>query len=152
MATVAWVVVVQNDLDTYLNNPQRVAMESAAKRAGQDAFTEVMPDIAARVRQKVASCDQNQLSTTANSVPPELLWATCILIIESMFARLGMDMTDGQKEMVTKAESDLRAVSRCDLTVSNPTNPEESTYQTGQGVQLVSYRTRVADSRGTRGL
>ena len=130
------------------------ALQTAALSGGSDPFLTIMPDVVARIRSAIATCDRNRLSETENSVPPELKWVACILIIELMQTRLpSMTLSDSQKKTAEDAKKALDGVSKCDLAVSIPTDPGgETLYQSGGSLELVSYSTRKCSRANLAGL
>ncbi len=152
--SVAWTVVTTTMLKDYLVAAQMTALQTAALSGGTDPFLTIMPDVAARIRAAVASCAKNTISETANSVPPELKWVACILIIELMQTRLpSMTLSDSQKKTAEDAKKTLAEVAKCELAVSTPTDPGgETLYQTGPPLELVSYSTRVCSRANLAGL
>jgi hypothetical protein len=105
----AWIVITAAHLNDYSAGAKVNALRTAALAGGQaDPFTNVSADVIARVRAQIGSNKTNQLSATANSVPPDLKTHTCWLIIQAMQGRLpGLKLTDDEKEMVKKAEDYL---------------------------------------------
>ncbi len=144
MATISWVTITAADLKDYMVAAQVSALQTAALGAGQaDPFNTIMPDVVARVRAKIASCEGNILSATPNSVPPELRMFTCHLILEGMQARLpGLKLTDEQKTIIEDAKRQLDRIADCDDEVSTPTDPAEPAIQSGAPAEIVTKSTR----------
>ena len=83
----AWITISLTDLNDYLVGAQVNALNSSALASGQsDRFTRVMTDMVNRIRTKIEGCPRNFISATALTVPPELKWVACYLIIEAMQA------------------------------------------------------------------
>lgn len=142
MATeTTWIVIVRSDLDDYLVGAGMDALSSAALSPGQtDPFDRIMPDVAARIRAEVRGCKSNRVSTLPSSVPPDLKSHACALIVEQMQTRLsiGVPLNEDQKRAADKAEKYLARVSRCEVPIAQPTDPESSnTVQSGATVQTV---------------
>lgn len=131
------------------------ALRTAALAGGQaDPFTNVSADVIARVRAQIGSNKTNQLSATANSVPPDLKTHTCWLIIQAMQGRLpGLNLTADEKEMVKKAEDYLANVASGKFLVLTPTDPQgTSPLEMGAAAEVVSDTTRTATRAKLDGL
>jgi hypothetical protein len=155
--SVAWVTVAASDLDTYLTGIKVDALQTAALSAGQtDPFIDAHVDVIARIRNKIKSCSNYVVSATANTIPPELKSAACWLILEAMNARVGLSrgiqLTEDQKTLIKKFEDDLTAISKCDLVVSTPTDPEENNVQAGPPMVVISSSPRVCTRASMNGL
>lgn len=145
----AWVTITTSDLNDYLVAAQASALRTAALAAGQtDPFGRVMPDIIQRIRLKIQSCPGNQVSATANTIPPELKWAACYLIIEALQARMPtLKLTEEQRTQVERAVSQLDRIADCKDTVTIPDDPLGTpTTQLGGNVEIV----KKTDRRATR--
>ena len=153
MSGVAWVVPTTTHLKDYLVAAQVTALQTAALSGGSDPFSAVMPDVVARIRASIRSCKANMLSETANSVPPELKWVACILILEQMQTRLpSLAFSDSQKKIAEDAGETLKAVSKCELVVSLPTNPTDGYYQTGAAAVIATSSNRKVTRDLMKGL
>src|SRR4051812_31509551 len=117
-----WILIAVTDLNDYLVAAQVNALRTAALAGGQaDPFTNVMHDMASRIRLKIESCRTNQVSATAYTVPPECKWIACYLIIEAMQTRLpGLKLTEEQKGQVDRAYKELNLIAKCDSVVTLP--------------------------------
>ncbi len=160
--TVAWVVLVSDDLYSRLAGPQLDAIRNAALADSQDensVFDAVLPDVAARVRQYIASNPRNRLSQTENSVPPEVKQATIWLVLQEMMARLNiaLELRDTQKAAIEQANTDLDRLrnwqkSRDWLLVSQPDDPEGNSAISFSQTTLVSSSCRQMTRDKLRGL
>ncbi len=140
-----WITIVVTDLNDYLVGAQVSALRTAALAAGQaDPFTAIMPDIVNRIRLKIESCKTNRVSATALTIPPELKWIACYLIIEAMQVRLpALKLTEDQKNQVKAAKDELNLIAKCDSVVSEPTDPlEPGDAQVGGAIEIASKTTR----------
>lgn len=140
-----WILIAVTDLNDYLVGAQVSALRTAALAAGQaDPFTNVMHDMASRIRLKIESCRTNLVSATAYTVPPECKWIACYLIIEAMQTRLpGLKLSDEQKGQIDRAYKELNLIAKCDSVVTMPTDPLEPTdAQQGGEIQIASSTTR----------
>lgn len=146
----AWLTITPADLDAYLVGAQVAALRESALADGQaDPFTVIAPDVIARIRNKVKSCQRNKLSATPNTVPPELKTQAVCLILVAMQTRLSiaLRLTDEQKRQADRAEQELDQVMRGDLVVSLPDDPlDVETVQQGGPIQLVTAGNRLSGS------
>jgi hypothetical protein len=120
-----WVTVpTVASLNDFLVGAQVTAINTAALAVGQtDRFTQVRDTVVARVRSYVESGGQ-QLSLTAKSVPPELLWVVCWLVIGSLQATIpGLRLTEDQKANIDRAEKELERVLEGKLKVTAASDP-----------------------------
>ena len=150
----AWITITLTDLNDYLVAAQVNALNTSALAAGQtDRFTRLMADMVARVRVKIESCPRNQVSATPQTVPPELKWAACYLIIEAMQAAVpGLALTDGQRNLITRAHEQLMHIANGAEGVSLPPDPlVPADVQRGGQTELISATRRVARREETRG-
>jgi hypothetical protein len=151
----AWTTIALTDLNDYLVGAQVTALNSCALASGQtDRFTRVMTDMVNRIRTKIEGCPRNYLSATALTVPPELKWVACYLIIEAMQAGVpGLKLTDDQRNQITKANDQLTRIADCKEVVSTPDDPLiPPDVQRGGQTQLVTSTRRVATRNQTRDL
>ena len=150
----AWVVIAQTDLNDYLVSAQVDALAAAALAPGQtNPFARVMPDVMARIRAAIAGCQRNRVSATANSVPPELKWAACLLTIEAMQTRVvGLVLTEEQKGMIRDAKDELKLIRECESVVVTPTDPVVPDVQRGGNIVVVTSSENEATPQQTSGL
>lgn len=149
----AWITVSADDLNDYLVAAQVNALRTAALGSGQtDPFGRVMPDIVERLRFKIQSCPANQLSGTASTIPPELKWVACYLIIEALQVRIpALRLTEDQKAQVDRAVTQLDRIADCRDKVSQPDDgvqPEVSSSP----IEIVSKSTRVTTRETLQGI
>lgn len=135
-----WVAIVADDLNDYSAGAKVSALRSKALAEGQtDPFARVMPDVAATARGYLARGGQNQLSLTANSVPPEAKTHLCWLIIEALQARLpGLALKDEEKRMIDRAWQYLRDVAKGDIAIATPDDPTTPDVQAGSAITVVN--------------
>jgi hypothetical protein len=151
----AWLTISLTDLDDYLVGAQVAALNSAALAPGQsDRFTRVMTDMVNRVRAKIESCPRNHISATPLTIPPELKWAACYLIIEAMQAGVpGLKLTDDQRNQISRAADQLNRIADCKEVVSIPADPlVPADVQRGGQIKVVTSTTRIASRDQTRNL
>jgi hypothetical protein len=151
----AWLTLSLADLNDYLVGAQVNALNSAALAAGQtDRFTRVMTDMVNRIRVKIEGCPRNRVSATPLTIPPELKWVACYLIIEAMQAGVpGLKLTDDQRNLITRAAEQLTRIADGKETVSLPPDPQNPPdVQRGGSTELVTSTRRVASRRQTRDL
>ncbi len=145
MAETVWIAIAENTLDDYLVAAQMTAVKTVALKAGQtNPVTRITADVVARVRNKVASCEHNNISADVTTVPPELKWATCYLIIEELQVRLpGLKLTEEQKAQVERALKELDRVADCKEAISTPSEPIVPDVQSGPPAVVVQGDPRV---------
>ena len=121
----AWLTISLADLNDYLVGAQVAALNSTALAAGQSArFTNIMTDMVNRIRVKIEGCPRNHVSATPLTVPPELKWAACYLIIEALQAGIpGLRLTDDQRNQIARANDQLTRVADGQEVVSIPSDP-----------------------------
>ena len=152
---VAWVTIVVGDLNHYLVGAQVSAVNTAALASGQtDRFARVMTDVVNRIRNKIETCVANRISATALTVPPSLRAGACLLIMEAMQASIpSLKLTEDQVRQIERYQKDLDLITKCELTVEEPTDPlEPANAQRGGAVELVSSTTRNATREKLAGL
>ena len=121
----AWISLSLSDLNSYLVGAQVNALNTAALAAGQsDRFTGIMTDMVNRIRVKIEGCPRNHISATPLTIPPELKWVACYLIIEAMQTAVpGLKLTDDQRNQIAKADDQLTRIADCKEVVSIPNDP-----------------------------
>lgn len=135
----SWISITADNLEAYLVAAQLTALRTEALDAGQaDPFTEIMPDIVRKVRGYIASNPVNLLDTSELTIPPELKADVCYLIIAPMLGRLGIALTDDQRDQVKLAHTTLVALREKKLVVSRPLNPVVPDVQSAGGVETVT--------------
>jgi hypothetical protein len=150
-----WTTIALTDLNDYLVAAQVNALNTAALAPGQsDRFTRIMTDAVNRVRAKIEGCPRNRVSATPLTVPPELKWAACCLIIEAMQSAIpGLKLTDDQRAQIARAHEQLTRVADCKEVVATPPDPlEPPDVQRGGATKLVSSSERLVSRNRTRGL
>lgn len=153
MATVAWVVVAETDLNDYLVGKGIDAFKTKALASGQaDPFANTMHDVTNMIRGYIGK--RYTLSATAYAIPPDMKWIACLLVVEAMQGRLpGVQLLDSQKSRLEDAREYLKLVNEGKVAIDAPTDPETSpALQIPGGIQVVSYdRHRLCPSQ-LRGL
>jgi hypothetical protein len=149
-----WITITVADLKAYLVGAQVTALQTAALASGQsDPVEDIIDEISGAMRLEIASCDDNVLSATANSIPPELKAEACALIIEAAQPRLKLKLSDDQKDAANNARRKLERIATCKLKVSTPADPETTeTAQKKTGVSVVKSRTQKASPTNMGGL
>lgn len=143
----SWITISLTDLNDYLVGAQVNALNSSALAGGQsDRFTHVMTDMVNRIRAKIEGCPRNHISATPLTVPPELKWVACHLIIEAMQAGIpGLKLTDDQRNQITRANDQLTRIADCKEVVSLPPDPLTPVdVQRGGETRLVNSTDAVA--------
>src|ERR1700722_8202588 len=137
----AWLTIQLSDLNNYLVGAQVTALNTAALATGQsDRFTTIMTDMVNRIRTKIEGCPRNHISATPLTIPPELKWVACYLIIEAMQAAVpGLQLTTDQRAQIASANEQLTRIADCKEVVSTPDDPlTPADVQRGGAAQLVS--------------
>jgi hypothetical protein len=121
----AWITIQLADLNDYLAAAQVNALNTAALPAGQTGrFNRLMPDMVNRIRASIESCPRNHLSATPLTVPPELKWAACYLIIDAMQSAVpAIPLTDAQRVQIACANDQLNRIASGEQVVSIPNDP-----------------------------
>ena len=151
----AWITIALTDLNDYLVGAQVNALNSSALASGQsDRFTHVMTDMVSRIRAKIEGCPRNHISATPLTVPPELKWVACYLIIEAMQVGVpGLKLTDDQRNQIARANEQLTRIADCKEVVSIPNDPLTPVdVQRGGATRLVSRTDAIATRAQTRNL
>lgn len=98
--------------------------DSLLLKSGQPNRTAgIIQDRVNHVRRKVASCRRNQLDADTTKVPQGLYDITVILILEKLKNALEIEMTEDERRVWTRANTDLDRVANCDDVVDAPDNP-----------------------------
>lgn len=107
-----------------------------------DRFSMIMPAIADRIRNKVKR--RYLVSRTANSIPPELKWVACYLILEALMGSILFAADDGFRTQCDRAVRELDRVENGQTVVSLPDDPETTPdVQTGNGgIEIVTANHR----------
>lgn len=138
-----WIAIAADDLNDYLVAAQVNALRTAALGVGQtDPFSRVMTDIIERIRFKIQSCSANQLSAAVNTIPPELKWVACYLIIEALQVRIpALRLSEDQKTQVERAVAQLDRIAGCKDKVSQPDDAVQPDV-TSSPIEIVNKPTR----------
>jgi hypothetical protein len=150
-----WLTISLTELNDYLVGAQVAALNSSALASGQSArFTNIMTDMVNRIRVKIESCPRNHISATPLTVPPELKWVACYLIVEALQAAVpGLQLTDDQRNQIAKANAQLDRIADCKDAVSVPDDPlVPADVQRGGQAQLLSHSRPLASREQTRRL
>ncbi len=151
----SWITLQLSDLNDYLVGAQVAALNSTALAAGQtDRFTKTMTDMVNRIRVKIEGCPRNHISATPLTIPPELKWVACYLVIEAMQAGVpGLKLTEDQRNQINRANEQLTRIADCKEVVSLPPDPLTPVdVQRGGETQLLSSSRRLGSPHETRGL
>jgi hypothetical protein len=148
-----WLTIALTDLNDYLVGAQVTALNSSALASGQSArFTNIMTDMVNRIRVKIETCPRNHISATPLTVPPELKWVACYLIIEALQSGIpGLQLTDDQRNQIARANDQLERIAECKDAVSVPDDPlVPADVQRGGQAQLLTHSRRVSSRKDTR--
>lgn len=151
----AWISITADDLNDYLVAAQVTALRTVAMGVGQtDPFTRVMHDVCTRIRTEVQGCKGNLVSLTPYTIPPELKVYACHLIIEALQTRIPrLEFSDSQKAQCDQAREYLRRISKCEIPVSQPDDPNETPdIQSGNGISAVTTTPRLTGRSRLSGL
>lgn len=148
----AWVVLTAENLNDYLVAAQMNALRTAALASGQsDPFASVMQDRCNYIRNRISK--RIQISATAYAVPPELKSQACLLVIESMQARIPMlKLSEDQKNLIKQAYKDLDIAATDDFPISVPDDPMDPGVQSGNAVEVVLRPSRRVTRTKLEGL
>lgn len=124
----AWITIIADDLNDYQVGTIIAAARTKALAAGQaDPFLAVMPDVINGMRDDIRGCQRNTVSATPLSIPKGLRKEAVLLIIEAMQSRLpGVSLTDDLKAIIKDAKARLVRVSKCEVPIETPDDPEPS--------------------------
>lgn len=148
-----WITLSLTDLNDYLVGAQVAALNSSALASGQSArFTNIMTDMVNRIRVKIESCPRNYVSATPLTIPPEVKWIACYLIIEALQSAIpGLQLTEDQRNQIAKANAQLDRIAECKDAVSIPDDPlVPADVQRGGQAQLLTHSRPIASRRDTR--
>lgn len=150
----AWIVITPEDLANYSVGQKITALRTEALDEGQaDPFTSVMPEVAAEARGYLSRGGQNQLSETANSVPPEAKRSFCWLVIEALQTRLpGLIFTDEEKAAIEAAHKWFEAVAGGKIAITVPDDPVTPEVQAGGAIAVVTAPERRFTTDSLAGL
>ena len=151
--SVEWVVPTVADLKDYIASPAVVAFQTKALAADQsDPFDNSMHAVTNRIRSEIAR--HYVLSETPYSIPPDLMWVACLLIVEMMQGRLpGLRLNEGQQEQLRDARDYLKRINRGEVDIATPTDPDtDGGIQTPGSITVVASTTRVATREYLAGL
>ena len=150
----AWIVITAEDLANYSVGEKITALRQEALDQNQgDPFTAVMPEVAAEARGYLSRGGQNQLSETANSVPPEAKRSFVWLVIQAMQTRLpGLSFSDEEKAAIEDAHRWFERVADGKIAISVPEDPVTPQVQAGGAIAVVSAPTRVFTSTALNGI
>ncbi len=117
-----------------LNNAKVAALVSALNTSAlgeeqTDRATEIIADIVATIRNKVAACATNQVDADETTIPKELKPQAVRLILWAMKNALEIEVTEAEKIDHANDLKDLNAVAACQLPVSQPDDAEEPDIQ-----------------------
>ena len=142
-----------DDLNDYIAGAAATAFRTKALAEGQaDPFTNSMQAVTNRIRSEIAR--HYVLSETAYSIPPDLMWVACLLIVEMMQGRLpGLRLNEGQQEQLRDARDYLKRINRGEVDIATPTDPDtDGGIQTPGSITVVVSTTRVATREYLAGL
>lgn len=150
-----WIQITTADLEDYLVAAQLTALRERALGDSQDdPLPQIISDISARVRAEIASHPHNRLSSTPESIAPELKSAACYLIIESAQARIPyFGMTEEQIRQANDARSLLVRTARGEFALTVPSDPEENnTHATTGALSVERMRPNSLSGNQLKGL
>jgi len=150
-----WIKLQPDDLNDYLVAAQINVLRTKALASGQgDPLLDIIEDVSTRIRAEIRGNPVNRVSNTVFAIPPELIGVAAALIIESAQGRIpGLKSTADQIRAANNARDYLRRMSRGEVPVSTPDDPEvDDAMQRSQTVEIVHSRAdRIRASR-LRGL
>jgi hypothetical protein len=129
----SWITITEADVKNRLNSAEWQAVNSRALVAGMNSpVDDVIADVTAEVRRKVASCRHNRLSTDDAMIPAGLKSQALALIVVELLRRYGSHLlkeTDPRLAAEKAARTDLDRVADCQDAVELPETPEAAAVQ-----------------------
>ena len=150
-----WIQLKPDDLNDYLVAAQLKALRTKALDSEQgDPLLDVIADVSARIRAEIRGNPSNRVSATPDAIPPELKSVAAALIIEAAQARIpGLKFTIDQIRAADNARDYLRRLSRAEVPISAPDDPEDpDTMQRSNHIEVLHFRTDKLKSKRLRGL
>lgn len=150
----AWITITAEDLNDYQVGAQVEALRTAALADNQaDPFDNIAADVITRMRAEIQGHPSNRVSATAGTIPPDLKWVGCWLILEAMQTRLpGLELTEEQKRMIDDAHDYLKRVAKGEVPIETPNDPIAATVQTSSGIYVANSSTKAAGRNNLSGL
>lgn len=142
----AWVTVAISDIYPYKD--ARAFDDEHTNR-----FTKTMQNVCDIVRGKIKSCPSNQVSATAYTVPPELKWVACVLIVEGLLTGIpGLEIDDQDKTRFRRAYDTLDQVMRCEFKITQPEDAVALDVGTQPPMVVITKSERTATRELMNGL
>lgn len=128
-----WIELTEDDLKAYQLAEYIAAARTTIESGQADPLDEVIPSVVTRIRAEVRGCKTNRVSATANTIPPDLKSVGVYLVLEALQGRIpGLNFTETTKTLIDDAKKYLLRVSRCEVPIELPDDPEGvSTVQSG---------------------
>lgn len=158
MSGIAWSAIIVDDLFPYLISAQIGALRTAALSTSSpnqgDPFVQIMPNMAARVRAAISTCQNNSLSLTTNSVPPSAKWVLIWLVLEEMQTRIpSLNFSKSQLLTISDCKQWLSDVAACKVAIEQPIDPDtDSALAVGPNAFLINPYTRLSTPQSLSGL
>jgi|GEM_PF-1371509 len=119
------------------------ALDTAALGDGQtNRSTDIIQGVVDHIRRKVASCRRNNLDADLTTIPKGLRDVAVDLIIARLKTALEMELSQDERDNVSRRERDLNRVADCTDVVDQPDN----------AIPAPMEPTVAPPSFGTRGL
>lgn len=153
MATQDWIVITPEDLNDYLVGAGMTAILTKALAAGQTSpFPRIMSSVASRIRAEISHIFV--LSQTDDAIPEDLKWVGCILILETLHARIPtLRLIANYDKLLTDARDYLKRVNAGKVQIANPSDAVTDPFiQTGPPVTVISFQPRRITACSMAGL
>jgi len=118
-----WISITVTDLNDAKVAALVDALRTAALAEGQtDPTRRITQEVVDYIRRKIASCAKNLLDADTAAIPAGLK-AMCVdLVLARMKGRLEIELTQDERDRITRHESDLNRIAACTDVVEQPDN------------------------------
>jgi phage gp36-like protein len=139
----SWIILAEADILTAANAPSLAAARTLVLKSGQaDPLAEILAQVTAEVRGRVAACSRNTLGEEG-TIPDECKSAAIDLCVYRLCKRLGAALlTSAVTEANSQAAAFLRDVARCDVAIVPPATAATDQPAGGAAAEVISTTTR----------
>lgn len=136
-----WISVTVADLNDAKVEKLVTALRTKALGAGQDDPTpRLTQEVVDTIRRKIASCANNRVDADTTAIPAGLKGLCVDLVLARLKGRLQLDLTQDERDRISRHESDLNRIASCTDVVEQPDTAIDAPVQSTSGTPSMKER------------
>lgn len=136
-----WISITVADLNDAKVEKLVTALRTKALGAGQtDPTPRLVQEVVDDIRRKIASCQKNRVDADETRIPRGLKGMCVDLVLSRLKGRLEQDLSQDERDRISRHETDLNRIAACTDVVEQPDNAIEAPVQSTSGTPTMKER------------